>query len=150
MHILGYPSDRPGWMFWDSRTRQVVHSDSAIFDEREFRGATRQIETADIPINLLPNWNEQDVNVEQENDIPPLPNIPANVLDNAPDLPVLVAGHPYHLQNPLTLLPHQRPCLFHLHGSVNKSAHYSMRDITPGAQQTYHLNAPHEHATKGH
>jgi len=62
---------------------------------------------------------------------------------------------PYHLQNPLTLLLHQRQLLNQqhpdqLHSLAEKSVHYSINDIMPGAQRTYHLNALHEHAMKAH
>jgi hypothetical protein len=107
--FVGYPSDRPGWMFWDSRARQLVYSDSAIFDEREFPGAARQVETTDIPIDLLPDWSEQAVDAEQENDIPPPPNVPVNAQDNALDLPVLVAGHPVPPPEPANALPVPAP-----------------------------------------
>lgn len=105
--FVGYPSDRPGWMFWDSRARQVVYSDSAIFDEREFPGTGKLTETTDIPINLLPDWNEQVINNEQENDIPQPPNIPANALD----LPVLVAGHPVPPPEPANAPPGPAPAV---------------------------------------
>jgi hypothetical protein len=32
--FIRYPNDHPGWMFWDPQERKVVHSDSAVFDER--------------------------------------------------------------------------------------------------------------------
>jgi transposase InsO family protein len=94
--FVGYPSDRAGWMFWDSSAKKIIYSDSAMFDEREFPGASIQPMTASIPVNLLPDWNEQDDNTEKADDIPPLPDVHTNVVGPQNPLlpPVLVAGHP--------------------------------------------------------
>jgi Reverse transcriptase (RNA-dependent DNA polymerase)/GAG-pre-integrase domain/gag-polypeptide of LTR copia-type len=95
--FVGYPSDRAGWMFWDSSARQLIYSDSAAFDEREFPGLGKQPETATVPLNLLPDEDEQADNIERGDDIPAPPappNVPVDALDDNAIPPVFVAGHP--------------------------------------------------------
>jgi Reverse transcriptase (RNA-dependent DNA polymerase)/gag-polypeptide of LTR copia-type/GAG-pre-integrase domain len=95
--FVGYPSDRAGWMFWDSSARQLIYSDSAEFDEREFPGAGKQPVTATVPLNLLPDEDQQDNNIENGDDAPAPPtppNAPVDALDDNAIPPVLVAGHP--------------------------------------------------------
>ncbi|CCA77334.1 hypothetical protein PIIN_11311 [Serendipita indica DSM 11827] len=38
--FVGYPSDRPGWVFWNPQTRNIIHRDSSVFDERVFPGTS--------------------------------------------------------------------------------------------------------------
>ncbi|CCA72511.1 related to nik-1 protein (Os-1p protein) [Serendipita indica DSM 11827] len=38
--FVGYPSDRPGLVFWNLQTRKNIHSGSAVFDERIFPGTS--------------------------------------------------------------------------------------------------------------
>ncbi|CAG7855243.1 SubName: Full=Uncharacterized protein {ECO:0000313/EMBL:CCA75805.1} [Serendipita indica DSM 11827] len=38
--FVGYPSDCPGWVFWNPQTRKIIHSDSAVSDERVFPGTS--------------------------------------------------------------------------------------------------------------
>jgi transposase InsO family protein len=95
--FVGYPPDRAGWMFWDSSTRQLIYSDSATFDEREFPGVGKQPETTIVPLKLLPDKDEHDVNINGGDDIPALPappNIPVEAPDDNAVPPVFVAGHP--------------------------------------------------------
>lgn len=76
--FVGYPSGRPGWMFWDPKTRKLTYSDSAVFDEREFPGTSQPKDP--VP-NLLPDWEE---------------SILPQTTDEAPpdEQTVLVAGWP--------------------------------------------------------
>lgn len=76
--FVGYPSERPGWMFWDPTTRKLVYSDSAVFDEREFPGTSQPKDP--IP-NLLPDIVET-TQLPTDNEAP---------LD---ELAILVAGRP--------------------------------------------------------
>lgn len=96
--FVGYPSDRPGWMFWDSSNRSIVYSDSAAFDERDFPGVVRQDERVEIPIDLLMDQIEQPVEIEQGNHLPDNQADDEDEDENIAAPPVLVAGH--HVPHP--------------------------------------------------
>ena len=104
--FVGYPADKTGWMFYDPSTKKFVHSDSAIFDEREFPG-TKQAKEA-IP-DLMPDIQFEPMDEQRrDNNIPaqleplgdappehPGEDIPADGNDPInPNPPVLVGGQP--------------------------------------------------------
>ena len=113
--FVGYPLDRPGWMFWNPQSKKLVYSDSAIFDEREFPGTKQLMEPK---LDLLPDvqlmHQTQDVDVpaphRQPDDAEPAHQqgaaIPHQGDDAVADVPaVIVGGQPVHHPMPLQNAP---------------------------------------------
>jgi hypothetical protein len=98
--LVGYPIDRPGWTFWDPKTRKIFHSDSATFDEREFPGTSRPKEPQVV---LLPNEDESEPAPVPEpiNNVPEEDPGPEEPHNEEPEEPaVIVAGRPLMHPNP--------------------------------------------------
>ncbi|CCA76752.1 related to retrotransposon HobS hobase (N-terminal fragment) [Serendipita indica DSM 11827] len=96
--FVGYPSDRPGWVFWNPQTRKIIHSDSAVFDERVFPGTSSAKEsTPNLSDYIqLPDLEEIDT---PSSSIPP-PNTHS---------PVHVAGRPVPAPIPHEPVPPPAP-----------------------------------------
>lgn len=99
--FVGYPSQRPGWMFWDPKMRKLIYSDSVTFDEREFPGTSQP--KGPVP-NLLPDIEESiqhsTIDEAQRNEPAILvagrpvthPDIP-NTIESEPDQPSRIPRH---------------------------------------------------------
>ena len=89
--FVGYPSDRPGWMFWDSVARKLIYSDSAVFDERDFPGTS-------MPREPIPELLPDEIDLLALIPPPPLvdPPEPAIPIRNDPPAhpPAIVGGQP--------------------------------------------------------
>ncbi|CCA74092.1 hypothetical protein PIIN_08046 [Serendipita indica DSM 11827] len=81
--FVGYPSDRPGWVFWNPQTRKIIHSDSAAFDERVFPGTSLAKESIPNLSDYIQLPDLKEINISPSS-IPPLNSHP----------PVHVAGRP--------------------------------------------------------
>ncbi|CAG7854429.1 SubName: Full=Related to WD40-repeat protein (Notchless protein) {ECO:0000313/EMBL:CCA73885.1} [Serendipita indica DSM 11827] len=96
--FVGYPSDRPGWVFWNLQTRKIIHSDSAVFDERVFPGTSFAKEPTPNLSDYIQLPDLEEINTSSSSIPPP---------DTHP--PVHVAGRPVPAPIPHEPVPPPAP-----------------------------------------